>query len=106
MGANPPSQSRLWEIWNEVFTDEHQDFCRTLAEELIEAAREEGIPAPDEVFQPKQHDVTSERGEQKLLAEKTKEVWQQAKPFVTDTFYLNRGNNAQIHENDFWEQHT
>lgn len=106
MGANPPSQSRLWEIWNEVFTDDHRDFCRTLAEELIEAAREEGIPAPGEIFQPKQRDVTSKRGEQKLLAEKTKEVWQQTKPFVTDTFYLNRGSNAQIHENAFWEQHT
>jgi IS4 transposase len=33
-------------------------------------------------------------------------VWQQAKPFVTDAFALDRGPNWQIHENAFWEQHT
>ena len=33
-------------------------------------------------------------------------MWQQAKPFVTDAFALDRGRNWQIHENVFWEQHA
>ena len=34
------------------------------------------------------------------------QVWQQAKPFVTDAFALDRGPNWQIHETAFWEQHA
>jgi putative transposase len=44
--------------------------------------------------------------ERQLLAQKTDEVWQQAKPFVTDAFKLDRGPNWEIHENAFWEQHA
>lgn len=104
--SGAPSQSRLWEMWNEEFTDEHRAFVREATEEALELARDLGIPAPDPVFRPEDRAISSESGEQKLLAEKTKEVWQQAKPFVTDTFYLDRADNAQIHENAFWEQHS
>lgn len=47
-----------------------------------------------------------DRPKHQLVAEKTDEVWQQAKPFVCDAFALSRGQNLQIHENAFWEQHT
>lgn len=50
--ARPPSQSRLWEIWNQDFPECTRKYCRKIAEELVERARENGIPAPDGVFQP------------------------------------------------------
>jgi len=104
--SGAPSQSRLWEMWNEEFTDVQREFVRTATEEALAFAREQGIPAPDPVFRPEERDITSKRSEQRLIAEKTKEVWQQAKPFVTDTFYLKRADNSMIHENAFWEQHA
>ncbi len=101
-----PTQSRLWEMWHEVFSNDLQDICHSIASELVELAREEGIPAPDNVFQPANKRDVLERPETRLIADTTKEVWQQAKPFVTEEFYLKRGDNAQIHENAFWEQHA
>ncbi len=103
---NPPTQSRLWEIWHEEFSDELRDICRDVATELVDLAREEGIPAPDNVFQPEDKQNASKRSETRLIADTTKEVWQHAKPFVTEAFFLKRGDNAQIHENAFWEQHA
>ncbi|AGB39036.1 transposase [Natronococcus occultus] len=104
--SGAPSQSRLWEMWNKEFTDVQREFVRTATEEALDFAREQGIPAPDPVFRPEERDISSKRSEQRLVAEKTKEVWQQAKPFVTDTFYLKRADNSVIHENAFWEQHA
>ncbi|ADD07334.1 ISH7-type transposase ISNma10 (plasmid) [Natrialba magadii ATCC 43099] len=104
--SGAPSQSRLWEMWNKEFTDVQREFVRTATEEALAFAREQGIPAPDPVFRPEERDISSKRSEQRLVAEKTKEVWQQAKPFVTDTFYLKRADNSVIHENAFWEQHA
>jgi IS4 transposase len=103
---DPPAQSRLWEMWHEEFSDDLRDICRDVATELVELAREAGIPAPDDVFQPDDKQVTSERSETRLIADTTKEVWQHAKPFVIDEFFLKRGDNAQIHDNAFWEQHA
>jgi hypothetical protein len=103
---DPPTQSRLWEMWHQEFSDELQVICRDVANELVNLARDEGIPAPDNVFQPDNKQKISERSEIRLIADTTKEVWQHAKPFVTEEFFLKRGDNAQIHENAFWEQHA
>lgn len=102
----PPAQSRLWEMWHEEFGDDLRDICRDVASELVELSREAGIPAPDDIFQPDDEQNASERSETRLIADTTKEVWQHAKTFVTDEFFLKRGDNAQIHENAFWEQHA
>ncbi|WP_140408925.1 transposase [Natronolimnobius baerhuensis] len=104
--SGAPSQSRLWEMWNKEFTDVQREFVRVATEEALSFAREQGIPAPDPIFRPEEHNITTKRSKQRLVAEKTKEVWQQAKPFVTDTFYLKRAENSVIHENAFWEQHA
>ncbi len=106
MQPQPPTQSRLWEMWHEEFCDDLRAICREITTELVALAREEGIPAPDDVFQPDDTQEISERSEPRLIADTTKEVWQHAKPFVTDEFFLKRGDNAQIHENAFWEQHA
>lgn len=102
----PPKQSRLWELWTDSFPETTKAFCRVVAKEVVRIARENNIPAPDEVFQPEATAATSKRSETRLITEKTEEVWQQAKPFVTDTFYLKRAENTSIHENAFWEQHA
>ena len=46
------------------------------------------------------------RPKHQIVAKKTDEVWQQAKPFATNAFALDRGQNWEIHENAFWEQHA
>ena len=102
----PPTQSRLWEIWNEELSDDLRNICLDVATALVELAREEGIPAPDDVFQPDDKQNISERSETQLITDTTKQVWQHAKPFVTEELFLKRGDNAQIHENAFWEQHA
>jgi IS4 transposase len=93
-------------MWNEEFTDVQREFVRTATEEALAFAREQGIPASDPVFRPEEQDISSKRSEQRLVAEKTIEVWKQAKPFITNAFYLKRADNSVIHENAFWEQHA
>lgn len=102
----PPSQSRSWEIWNQDFPERTQEYCRKIVEELVNLARANGIPAPSTVFQPDSKKDSSKRTEDRLISDTTEEVWQEAKPFVTDNFYLKRGQNWQIHENAYFEQHT
>lgn len=71
----PPNQSRLWELWHNSFPNATKGYCHSVAEKLVELARDNGIPAPDAVFQPDQTDTTSERSEVRIIAEKTEEVW-------------------------------
>lgn len=80
--------------------------CRTVASDLVDLARKEGIPTPEDVFQPDDKQIASKRSGAHLIADTTKDVWQHAKPFVTEEFFLKRGDNARIHENAFWEQHA
>lgn len=101
--ADPPSQSRLWEVWNEEFSEVVREACRELAKQFFLTAVENSIPLPAAPFEPEERDIQSKRGDQRLVAEKTQEVWQQAKPFVTDSFYLKLGANWSIHENAFWD---
>jgi hypothetical protein len=89
MQPQPPTQSRLWEMWHEAFSDELRDIYRDVATELVELAREAGIPAPDDVFQPDDEQNASERSETRFIADTAKKVWQHAKPFVTEEFFLN-----------------
>ena len=64
-------------------------------------------PLPDRIGSDEANGSEVDRPpEHQLVAEKTDEVWQQAKPFVTNAFELDRGRNWQIHEDAFWEQHA
>jgi putative transposase len=102
-----PNQSTFWRAWNERFSEDLRDAVQECADAIVMAARACGVPLPDwigtdgadgsEADDPPKH---------QLVAEKTDEVWQQAKPFVTDAFALDRGQNWEIHENAFWEQHA
>ena len=102
------SQSKLWRAWNKRYSETLKQAIEYTAEMLVETARFYGLPAPDDVFRPSEHTQpnASERTERELISKHTKEVWQQAKPFVEDSFYLHRGENAQIPEGAWWEQHT
>jgi hypothetical protein len=102
-----PDQSTLWRGWNERFSAELRDAVRNCADSIVTAARACEVPLPDRIESDEPDEPgADDRPEHQLVAEKTDEVWQQAKPFVTDAFTLNRGRNWQIHENAFWEQHT
>jgi len=98
-----PSQSTLWKAWNERLSERHQEALRDAAQVLVDVARQHGMAAPERVFQPDDRDAESERSERRLTEEKTREVWQEAKPIVTDTFYLDREDNARVPEGSFWE---
>ncbi|WP_160135391.1 transposase [Halococcus salsus] len=102
-----PNQSTLWRAWSERFSGELRDAIQECADAIVMAARTCEVPLPDWI----ETEETDESGgddtpERQLVAEKTDEVWQQAKPFVTDAFALDRGLNWEIHENAFWEQHA
>jgi IS4 transposase len=104
--AEAPSQSRLWEVWNEEFSESDRKVCQEVAEQLFLELFMHDVPVPVGPFEPEEREISSDSGEQKLIADKTKEVWKQAKPYVTDTFFLERASNASVHENAFWEQHA
>jgi putative transposase len=102
-----PNQSTFWRAWNERFSAHLRDAVQEGADAIVRAARTCELSLPDriETHEPTESD-SDNRPEHQLVAEKTDEVWQQAKPFVTDAFALDRGPNWEIHENAFWEQHA
>lgn len=101
-------QSKLWRAWNKRYSDTLKTAIEETADILVTTARRKGVPAPDDIFRPSldTKERVSERTERELISKHTKEVWQQAKPFIEDSFYLHRGENTQIPENAWWEQHT
>jgi putative transposase len=73
----------------------------------VRAARTCDVALPERVtISEADEPQTDDCPEHQLIAEKTDEVWQQAKPFVCEAFALDRGPNWQIHQNAFWEQHA
>ncbi len=102
-----PNQSTFWRAWNERFSEQLRDAVQECADTIVRAARACEVSLPDriETHGPADSDPDS-RPKHQLVAAKTDEVWQQAKPFVTDAFALDRGQNWQIHESAFWEQHA
>jgi putative transposase len=102
-----PNQSTFWRAWNERFSEELRDAVQECADAIVRAARACGVPLPDRIGTDRADESgANDLPEHQLVAGKTDEVWQQAKPFVTDAFALDRGPNWQIHENAFWEQHA
>ena len=102
-----PNQSTFWRAWNERFSAELCDTVQECADRVITAARACEVSLPDRIGTDETNESQSDdRPEHQLIAEKTDEVWRQAKPFVCDAFALDRGRNWQIHENAFWEQHA
>ena len=102
-----PDQSTFWRAWNHRFSEDLRDAVRECAETIVKAARACDVSLPERIDTGEADESEDDDcPERQLLAQKTDEVWQQAKPFVTDAFALTRGQNWQIHENAFWEQHA
>jgi putative transposase len=102
-----PNQSTFWRAWNHRFSDELCAVVQACADAIVSAARTCSVSLPERVVDSKADESEADdRPEHQLIAEKTDEVWQQAKPFVCNAFALTRGPNWQIHQNAFWEQHA
>jgi putative transposase len=102
-----PNQSTFWRAWNERFSAELRDAVQECADAVVRAARACEVSLPDRIGTDGADGSEADTPpKHQLVAEKTDEVWQQAKPFVTDAFALDRGPNWEIHENAFWEQHA
>lgn len=102
-----PDQSTLWRGWENRLRDIHEA-VHDAAEVVIDVARRHDIPAPDKEFLPNKptEAVTTSKSKDTLTREKSREVWQGAKPIVMDCFELSRADNAYIPEGAFWEQHA
>jgi DNA invertase Pin-like site-specific DNA recombinase len=102
-----PNQSTFWRAWNHRFCDELCAAVQECADAIVRAARTCRVSLPERITAAAANEPQADdRPEHQLIAEKTDEVWQQAKPFVCDAFALDRGQNWQIHANAFWEQHA
>lgn len=108
--GDPPSYTQLREMWEDEFTDRHRGAVTVVAERLVEYCRENGIPAPDDVFVP--DDVEVEEADEddptvrELTIEKTGDVWQHARPMVLEHWYLQRHHNWQVPEATFFDAHA
>lgn len=110
---SPPAKSTLWRVWNNNrISDRHKQVIRTIGQIIVNVAREHDIPAPDEVFHPDPSVDAPDTVEQDdetvrdRTITKTQEVWQQAKPLITDNYHIPRGENTEIHDNAFLEGHA
>ena len=102
-----PDQSTLWRAWEYRFTDDVKEAICITAEVAVQHARKHDAPAPDPDFLPEM-DINDEEDDavETLARDKARQVWRQAKPFVTDCFELDRADNASIPESAWWEQHA
>lgn len=107
------SKPTLWRVWNEDrLSDDHKQVLTTIGQVLVNVAREHDVPAPEEVFHPDpsvdapggvdQDDMTVR---DRTIA-KTRDVWEHAKPMVTENYELPRAENTEVHENAFYEGHS
>lgn len=102
-----PAQSTFWRAWNHRFSENLCDAVQECAEAIVKATRACDVSLPERVTIGEAGEAEADdHPKHQLVAAKTDEVWQQAKPFVCDAFSLNRGRNWQIHEHAFWEQHA
>jgi len=108
-----PSIATLWRVWNKNrLSDHHKQIVRTIGQVLVNVAREHDVPAPDEVFHPDPSVDAPEAVAQDDLTvrdrtiAKTRDVWEQAKPMVTENYQLPRGKNTEVHQNSFFEAHA
>jgi len=107
------SKSTLWRVWNQDrLKNEHKEVLRTIGQVIVDVAREHGVPAPEEVFHPDPGVDVPESVEQdgasvrdRTIA-KTRDVWEHAKPMVTENYELPRAENTEVHENAFYEAHA
>ncbi|MFB6103418.1 MAG: transposase [Haloplanus sp.] len=107
---DPPGYTQLRDMWEEEFSPRMQGAIQVIAERLVELARDEGIPAPDDVFTPDEtEDVDPDEVDEddptvrELTTEKSVDIWEHAKPFVTKHWYLDRRHNWQVPENTFFD---
>jgi putative transposase len=81
-----PNQSTFWRAWNERFSERLRDAVQECADSIVTAARVFEVPLPDRVGTGEADGPgADDRPEHQLVAEKTDEVWQRAKPFVAGT---------------------
>ncbi len=106
------SKATLWRVWNqERLSETHKKVLKTIGQVLVNVARENDVPAPDEVFHP---DPSVDAGDVEQDGEtvrdrtiaKVRDVWEHAKPMVTKNYELPRGENTELHDNAFFEAHA
>jgi IS4 transposase len=109
--GDPPSYTQLRDVWEETFTDRHRGAVIVIAERLVDYCRENGFPAPEDVFLPEEDVEVEEPTEdhptvRDLTIEKTADVWEHARPMVLRHWHLKRHHNWQIPEANFFDGHA
>lgn len=106
-GHGVPGYTQLRDMWEEEFSPRTRGACTVLAERLVEYARDQRFPAPDDVFIPDSDVQVDDPSEdhptvRELTIEKTDDIWQHARPMVLNHWYLKRHHNWQIPEANFY----
>jgi len=105
-----PGYTQFRKIWKEQFTPRMRGACRVIAEGLVIHCRDQGFPAPEKVFLPKDVEVEEPSEDdptvRELTIEKTADVWEHARPMVLNHWKLKRHHNWQIPEATFFDAHA
>jgi IS4 transposase len=109
--GDPPSYTQLRDMWEEEFTPRHRGAVKVIANRLVQYCRNNGIPAPEEVFQPEEDVEVDDAHEddqtvRELTINKTADVWEHIRPLVLKHWYLKRHHNWQIPESQFFDAHA
>lgn len=109
--AKQPSYSQLYDIWHDTFSTRTRGACYIIAQRLVERARDESIPAPEDVFRP-DDDVEVEKVDtnnptvRELTIEKTGDIWEHVRPMVLNHWELKRHHNWQVPDSTFFDAHA
>lgn len=109
--GDPPSYTQLRDMWEEEFTARHRGTVKVIADRLVQYCRNNGIPAPEEVFRPEEDVEVDDAHEddqtvRDLTINKTADVWEHIRPLVLKHWSLKRHHNWQIPESQFFDAHA
>lgn len=110
-GHGAPGYTQVRDMWEEEFSPRTRAACKIIAEQLVQLARDHGLPAPDRTFVPEDDVEPDEIDEddptiRELTIDKTADVWEHIRPMVLKHWSLNRHHNWQIPDHQFFDAHA
>jgi IS4 transposase len=103
-----PDQSTLWRSWHERFSPDLREAVESGARAILYKADDGGVAVPREPEKrlASRANRDSSAPDDEAILERASTVSEEVAQLVFPTFFLDRGQGCEIHENAFWDLQT
>jgi hypothetical protein len=98
-----PSRTTFGRAWRDRFNDDLRKSLTYNAKKIRELARERGSPIAADALEPEDKQDTSQRTQDRYIAQKTEEVTKEMQRLVFPAFSFDRAENAHYEDDAFLE---